>query len=115
FNELYTRARQHLPDVEVGADALALLGGYADGDGRPFLNLLEQVGKAAVRAGLASVDAAFAASATSPSLRRADKSGDSYYEQISAFHKSVRGSQPDAALYWLPRLMEGGVRPAPGA
>ena len=111
FNELYQRALQHLPAVTLDADALALLGGYADGDGRRFLNLLEQVANAASGAGIANVDAAFAGSATSPSLRRADKSGDSYYEQISAFHKSVRGSQPDAALYWLARMLDGGVDP----
>jgi len=111
FDELYERARQHLPAVALAPDALALLGGYADGDGRRFLNLLEQVAHAAVGAGLAAVDESFAKSATSPSLRRADKSGDSYYEQISAFHKSVRGSQPDAALYWLARMIDGGVDP----
>ena len=112
FNEL-SRTRAPAP---AGRDGRArtrstLMGGYADGDGRRFLNLLEQVSNAAVGAGLASIDAAFAASATSPSLRRADKSGDSYYEQISAFHKSVRGSQPDAALYWLARMIDGGVDP----
>jgi len=111
FRELYERARAHLPPITVDDDALALLGGYADGDGRRFLNLLEQVVNAASGAGIAKVDAAFAGSATSPSLRRADKSGDSYYEQISAFHKSVRGSQPDAALYWLARMLDGGVDP----
>jgi putative ATPase len=111
FGQLYERARAHLPAVTVDDDALALMGGYADGDGRRFLNLLEQVANAATGAGIAAVDAAFAASATSPSLRRADKSGDSYYEQISAFHKSVRGSQPDAALYWLARMLDGGVDP----
>ena len=111
FRELLERARTHLPPVTLDDAALALLGGYADGDGRRFLNLLEQVANAATGAGIESVDAAFAASATSPSLRRADKSGDSYYEQISAFHKTVRGSQPDAALYWLARMLDGGVDP----
>jgi putative ATPase len=111
FRELYERARTHLPAITVDEDALALLGGYADGDGRRFLNLLEQVANAASGAAIVNVDAVFAGSATSPSLRRADKSGDSYYEQISAFHKSVRGSQPDAALYWLARMLDGGVDP----
>ncbi|MFO6231845.1 recombination factor protein RarA, partial [Pseudomonas aeruginosa] len=79
----------------------------ADGDGRRFLNLLEQVTNAASGAGKAVVDGEFAKLSTSPSLRRFDKGGDEFYWQLSAFHKSLRGSDPDAALYWLARILDG--------
>jgi putative ATPase len=94
--------------VQLDADALELLTGFADGDGRRFLNLVEQVATAASGAGLGSVTGEFARSSTSPSLRRFDKGGDELYWQLSAFHKSLRGSQPDAALYWLARILDGG-------
>lgn len=102
-----------LPGFRLDEDALDLLMAYADGDGRRFLNLMEQVSVAAQAAGRmrAPVDAGFVQASTSPSLRRADAAGDHYYEQISAFHKSVRSSQPDAALYWMARLLDGGVDP----
>lgn len=107
LQQLYERARPHLQGVTLDADALDLLKGFADGDGRRFLNLLEQVTNAASGAGKAVVDAAFARVSTSPSLRRFDKGGDEFYWQLSAFHKSLRGSDPDAALYWLARILDG--------
>jgi putative ATPase len=91
----------------LDADALDLLKGFADGDGRRFLNLLEQVTNAASGAGKTVVDGEFAKLSTSPSLRRFDKGGDEFYWQLSAFHKSLRGSDPDAALYWLARILDG--------
>ena len=105
---LYERAHAHLQGVSLDVDARKLLAGYADGDARRFLNLLEQVTNAAASAGLQDVGAEFAKSATSPSLRRFDKGGDELYWQLSAFHKSLRGSQPDAGLYWLARILDGG-------
>ncbi len=113
FAELARRALQalNLPGFELDEAAQALLVAYADGDGRRFLNLIEQVSTAAQAAGVQQVDEAFIRASTSPSLRRADGAGDHYYEQISAFHKSVRSSQPDAALYWMARLIDGGVDP----
>jgi len=106
---LYERAVPKLNGVTLELDATDLLKAFADGDGRRFLNLLEQVSTAASGAGLVSVDLEFAKNSTSPSLRRFDKGGDTHYEQISALHKSVRGSNPDAALYWLARMLEGGA------
>ena len=100
-----------LADFDLAPQALDLLIGYADGDGRRFLNLVEQVAVAAQSAGVVQADAEFIRSSTSPSLRRADGAGDHYYEQISAFHKSLRSSQVDAALYWMARLIDGGVDP----
>ncbi len=108
LQQLYERAMPHLQGVVLAPEALALLKGFADGDGRRFLNLVEQVGTAAQGAGLREVTGEFAKSSTSPSLRRFDKGGDELYWQLSAFHKSLRGSQPDAALYWLARILDGG-------
>jgi putative ATPase len=105
---LYERALPHLGDTRVDEDALSLLSGFADGDGRKFLNLLEQVTTAARASGVSTVPLAFARSATSPSLRRFDQ-GDALYDQISALQKSIRGSSPDAALYWLARMLDGGA------
>ena len=77
--------------------------------GARFLNLVEQVSTAARGAGVTAVDGGFARKATSPSLRRFDAGGDQFHEQISALHKAVRGSSPDAALYWLARMIDGGA------
>lgn len=107
LNQLYERALPHLQGVTLDADALDLLKGFADGDGRRFLNLLEQVTNAASGAGKTVVDGQSAKLSTSPSLRRFDKGGDEFYWQLSAFHKSLRGSDPDAALYWLARILDG--------
>jgi putative ATPase len=108
LGRLYERARPHLEGVTLDAAALALLAGFADGDGRRFLNLVEQVTTAARGASVSVVTGDFARSSTSPSLRRFDKAGDQLYWQLSAFHKSLRGSQPDAALYWMARIIDGG-------
>jgi putative ATPase len=109
LQQLYERALSHLSGVTLNSDALDLLKGFADGDGRRFLNLLEQVANAASGVGLPEVDLEFAKNSTSPSLRRFDKGGDAHYELISALHKSVRGSSVDASLYWLARMLEGGA------
>jgi putative ATPase len=85
--------------------------GYADGDARRLLNVLEQLETAAQAAGLDSVDVAFLDATLAQSLRRFDKGGEAFYDQISALHKSVRGSNPDAALYWFVRMLDGGADP----
>lgn len=109
LQQLYERASPRLDGVALDRDALALLKGFADGDGRRFLNLVEQVATAARGAGLEVAGREFAKASTSPSLRRFDADGDQFHEQISALHKAVRGSSPDAALYWLARMMDGGA------
>ena len=109
LQQLYERALPYLSGVTFNSDALDLLKGFADGDGRRFLNLLEQVSNAASGAGKPEVNLEFAKSSTSPSLRRFDKGGDAHYELISALHKSVRGSNVDASMYWLARMLEGGA------
>ena len=98
-------------DLSLDVAAGELLIAYADGDGRRLLNLLEQLAVAARTAGRNGVDAAFAAEALAPARRRFDKGGEAFYDQISALHKSVRGSSPDAALYWLARMLDGGADP----
>jgi putative ATPase len=99
----------HLPDLELDESAITTLVAYADGDARRLLNLLEQSANAAHAAGVMRLDAAFLQSALTLNARRFDKGGDNFYDQISALHKSVRGSNPDAALYWLCRMLDGGA------
>ncbi len=95
--------------AEAGRDALAAA---ADGDGRRVLNLLETAADLAVAAGATEViGEAIVREVTAGGVRRFDKGGDAFYDQISALHKSVRGSAPDAALYWLARMLDGGCDP----
>ncbi|MGI4857624.1 MAG: replication-associated recombination protein A [Janthinobacterium lividum] len=91
--------------------AVDTLVGYADGDARRFLNLLEQTQTAAQASGVETIDADFISNALTLNARRFDKGGDNFYDQISALHKSVRGSSPDGALYWLCRMLDGGADP----
>ena len=98
----------HLKFEDLAVDTII---GYADGDARRFLNLLEQCATAAGAAGVEVIDAEFIGNALTLNSRRFDKGGDNFYDQISALHKSVRGSNPDAALYWLTRMLDGGADP----
>lgn len=98
----------HLEFDDLATDTII---GYADGDARRFLNLLEQTSTAAQAFGLTRITADFLNNALTVNSRRFDKSGDNFYDQISALHKSVRGSHPDAALYWLTRMLDGGADP----
>ncbi|KAA3650920.1 MAG: replication-associated recombination protein A [Proteobacteria bacterium] len=109
---LFERARS-TADAELVIDDAARdrLIGFADGDGRRLIGLVEQLVVAAQTAGVNPVSAEFVDQALSRNLRRFDKGGDAFYDQISALHKSVRGSNPDAALYWLCRMLDGGADP----
>ena len=100
-----------LKELSFEEAAVDTLIGYADGDARRFLNLLEQASSAAQNAGSERVDTVLVENALSMNARRFDKGGDNFYDQISALHKSVRGSHPDAALYWLTRMLDGGADP----
>lgn len=84
---------------------------YADGDARRLLNFLEGLFNAAQSDGRETIDEAFLQSTMGSKLRRFDKGGEAFYDQISALHKSVRGSNPDAALYWFLRMLDGGADP----
>jgi len=112
MEELVERARSNaFPDLEVSAEARERLIGWADGDARRLLNVLDTLHTAAGVAGVSQIDADFVESTLAQNLRRFDKGGDAFYDQISALHKSVRGSNPDAALYWLTRMLDGGADP----
>jgi putative ATPase len=106
FERVNARALQGLTFDEKAIDTLI---GYADGDARRLLNMLEQARTAALGADITHLDADFISDAMSLNARRFDKGGDNFYDQISALHKSVRGSHPDAALYWFCRMVDGGA------
>ncbi|WP_295536501.1 replication-associated recombination protein A [uncultured Pseudacidovorax sp.] len=110
LRQLVRRAQEkvltHLALSDAAVDTLV---GYADGDARRMLNLLEQTDTAARAAGVEEVTPEFLQNALTLNARRFDKGGDNFYDQISALHKSVRGSHPDAALYWLTRMLDGGA------
>jgi len=100
-----------MPGIPIDAAARDALIGYADGDGRRLVNLVEQLAVAAQDAARTGVDLAFVEQTIARSLRRFDKGGEVFYDQISALHKAVRGSDPDAALYWMCRMLDGGADP----
>jgi putative ATPase len=97
--------------VDATQEARKRIAEFADGDGRRALNLVEQVAQAARVEGKRGADVDFVNAVASRAGRRFDKGGENFYDQISALHKSVRGSDPDAALYWLVRMLDGGVDP----
>ena len=100
-------------NIEIDDDSLQLLAQVSDGDARRALNFLE-IGSDLAEAdstGIRHINRAVVEDVTSQSLRRFDKGGDLFYEQISALHKSVRGSNPDASLYWFCRMIDGGCDP----
>jgi putative ATPase len=102
-------ALQAVPPLEVSAQNLLL--SYADGDARRLLNTLETLTVAARHEKRADISEAWLKKVLGERLRRYDKGGDQFYDSISALHKSVRGSDPDAALYWLVRMLDGGADP----
>jgi putative ATPase len=99
------------PAVEIDPAARDMLVELADGDARRLLNTLEISLATAQQADRAAIDAEFLRATLPATLRRFDKGGESFYDQISALHKSVRGSDPDAALYWMARMLDGGTDP----
>ena len=112
LRELFARAQRLAPGgVAVDEQALAALIGYADGDGRRLLNLVEQLHTAAEATGATRIDLPFVEGTVTRSLRMFDKGGENFFDQISALHKAVRGSDPDAALYWFCRMLDGGCDP----
>ena len=110
---------QQIIDKALGLQVLPMLDdaarerliGYADGDARRLLNTLETLAVAATQQKLDRVTDAWLLKVLGEQLRRYDKGGEQFYDTISALHKSVRGSDPDAALYWLVRMLDGGVDP----
>lgn len=137
---LFDRTRaKYMAHLTFEEAAIAAIIGFADGDARRLLNLLEQLLNAAKSSSSQKletqnissssqalavktpqntensektiIDETFVKNALTSSLRRFDKGGENFYDQISALHKSVRGSHPDAALYWLTRMLDGGADP----
>ncbi len=112
LKQLLARASEHaLPSVTLSDDAMTTIVTYADGDARRLMNLVEQLQQAVRTQAITAVDRALIENTLNLNARRFDKGGDQFYDQISALHKSVRGSHPDAALYWLCRMLDGGVDP----
>lgn len=97
--------------VQIDERALDLIANAADGDARRALNMLELALDLAGATEPALLTEAVANEVAAGGLRRFDKQGEAFYDQISALHKSVRGSDPDAALYWLCRMLDGGCDP----
>lgn len=103
--------------LEIGAiaplepEAEQRLIAYADGDARRLLNTLETLAVAAQREKLELISDAWLLKVLGERMRRYDKGGEQFYDTISALHKSVRGSDPDAALYWFTRMLDGGADP----
>ena len=95
----------------IESEAQQRLIAYADGDARRLLNTLETLAVAAHREKLDSISDAWLLKVLGERMRRYDKGGEQFYDTISALHKSVRGSDPDAALYWFTRMLDGGADP----
>jgi len=103
------RAMDNMPALQ--AQAQARLIAYADGDARRLLNTLETLAVTAKREKMDQVSDEWLMKVLGERMRRYDKGGEQFYDTISALHKSVRGSDPDAALYWLVRMLDGGAEP----
>ena len=111
LSQMLDRALALDGSIVITDDARPLLVASADGDGRKLLNNTEIMLRAAVQKKQAQIDVPLLKESLGDALRRFDKGGDAFYDQISALHKSVRGSNPDAALYWLVRMFDGGADP----
>lgn len=111
LGELLARAEQVMQAPPMTPEVREQVLAYADGDARRLLNFLEGLFNAATSADVREIDEAFLQSTMASKLRRFDKGGEAFYDQISALHKSVRGSNPDAALYWFLRMLDGGADP----
>ena len=98
-------------DTRITPEAQQLIIQHADGDARRLLNTLEQIIRAAQTQHIAEINSDLVAQTLGSQLRRFDKGGEAFYNQISALHKSVRGSHPNAALYWFTRMLDGGADP----
>ncbi|MGF6214213.1 replication-associated recombination protein A [Comamonas sp. 4034] len=103
------QALQAIPAIE--SEAMERLIAYADGDARRLLNTLETLAITAEQAKVATITDAWLLKVLGERMRRYDKGGEQFYDTISALHKSVRGSDPDAALYWFCRMLDGGADP----
>jgi len=111
LSQLIDRALTLDNSATIDDEAKPMLVASADGDGRKLLNNTEIVLRAATQAKQTIISTELLKQTLGDALRRFDKGGDAFYDQISALHKSVRGSNPDGALYWLVRMLDGGADP----
>ena len=109
--KLLERAQDSIKGITFDDSAKEMLVTLADGDARRFLNLVEQTFHAASTNQVTVVSADFLKNSLGHLTKRFDKSGDHFYDQISALHKSVRGSNTDGALYWFCRMIDSGADP----
>ena len=111
LKQIVALAQSHQAVPAMESVAIDRLVAYADGDARKLLNTLETLAMAATQEKLQEITDAWLLKVLGERMRRYDKGGEQFYDTISALHKSVRGSDPDAALYWLVRMLDGGADP----
>lgn len=111
LKQIVALAQSHQAVPAMESIAIDRLVAYADGDARKLLNTLETLAMAATQEKLEEITDAWLLKVLGERMRRYDKGGEQFYDTISALHKSVRGSDPDAALYWLVRMLDGGADP----
>jgi putative ATPase len=111
LERIVTRAQDIGAVPAIEKIAIERLIAYADGDARRLLNTLETLAVAATQEKLTEITDAWLLKVLGERMRRYDKGGEQFYDTISALHKSVRGSDPDAALYWFVRMLDGGADP----
>jgi putative ATPase len=111
LEEIVAKAQQNSAQTAIENIAIKNLVAYADGDARRLLNTLETLFVAAAKEKISTITDAWLTKVLGQQMRRYDKGGEQFYDTISALHKSVRGSDPDAALYWLVRMLDGGAEP----
>ncbi|MEP6724083.1 MAG: replication-associated recombination protein A, partial [Variovorax sp.] len=111
LRQIVTRAQDIKAVPAVAGTAVDRLVAYADGDARRLLNTLETLAVAASAEKLAEINDEWLLRVLGERMRRYDKGGEQFYDTISALHKSVRGSDPDASLYWFVRMLDGGADP----
>ena len=111
LRRIVTRAQDIQAVPSIASDAVDRLVAYADGDARRLLNTLETLAVAARAEKLDDITDAWLMRVLGERMRRYDKGGEQFYDTISALHKSVRGSDPDASLYWFVRMLDGGADP----
>jgi putative ATPase len=111
LTQIITKAQSIGAVPALDNEAQKRLIAYADGDARRLLNTLETLAVSAKHEGLTEITDSWLLKVLGERMRRYDKGGEQFYDTISALHKSVRGSDPDAALYWLVRMLDGGAEP----
>ena len=111
LKQIVALAQSHQAVPAMESIAIDRLVAYADGDARKLLNTLETLAMAATQEKLQEITDAWLLKVLGERMRRYDKGGEQFYDTISALHKSVRGSDPDAALYWFVRMLDGGADP----